>query len=152
MSPEVERQDNHKLNGGKRRRRARRLRTRRGTLTNQFGGSYARFDVDVLDVGAPGRCRPVSTVGRDAAVAHAIGSTMKQTLARIGRIALGVALLVLGVIGLFLPFLQGILFIVVGLTLLSRESERVRRWVDWLRDVAERKGFKALGRAWNGRE
>jgi len=50
-----------------------------------------------------------------------------------GRIVLGVAFLVLGVIGLFLPFLQGVLFIVVGLTVLSKESDRARSVLEWMR-------------------
>ena len=54
-------------------------------------------------------------------------------LLRVTRIALGIAFLILGVVGLFLPFLQGILFLVIGLTLLSTESERAQRWLDWLR-------------------
>ncbi|MCX8073199.1 MAG: hypothetical protein N3C12_12225 [Candidatus Binatia bacterium] len=48
------------------------------------------------------------------------------------RIVAGSALVVVGTVGLFLPFLQGILFIVVGLSLLSSESERVRRLQEWL--------------------
>ncbi len=40
---------------------------------------------------------------------------------------LGWTFLILGVAGLFLPFLQGILFILVGLFLLSREVEWARR-------------------------
>ncbi|MGE0746314.1 MAG: DUF454 family protein [Rhodospirillales bacterium] len=48
-------------------------------------------------------------------------------------LSLGATFLFLGVIGLFLPFMQGVLFMVIGLILLSRESERVRRWTDRLR-------------------
>jgi uncharacterized membrane protein YbaN (DUF454 family) len=40
---------------------------------------------------------------------------------------LGWIFLVLGVLGLFLPFLQGVLFLLVGLFLLSREVEWARR-------------------------
>jgi uncharacterized membrane protein YbaN (DUF454 family) len=58
---------------------------------------------------------------------------------RVSRIVFGVTFLVLGVIGLFLPFLQGILFLVVGLTLLSAESDRARRLLDWLRSRGHRK-------------
>jgi uncharacterized membrane protein YbaN (DUF454 family) len=36
---------------------------------------------------------------------------------------------VLGVVGLFLPFLQGILFILIGLAILSGRSKTVRRWL-----------------------
>ena len=53
--------------------------------------------------------------------------------ARWARIIGGFALLVLGVIGLFLPFLQGIAFIVLGLLLLSREYHWARRLLDWVK-------------------
>jgi len=49
---------------------------------------------------------------------------MKQRLWRLGKITAGISLLILGVIGLFLPVLQGILFLIMGLTLLSTE----RNW------------------------
>lgn len=52
---------------------------------------------------------------------------------RVTKVALGIACLALGVVGLFLPFLQGILFLIVGLTLLSSESEYARRCLAWLR-------------------
>jgi len=50
----------------------------------------------------------------------------KQKALRAARIAAGGALVGLGVIGLFLPILQGVLFLVMGIGLLSRESSRVR--------------------------
>ena len=57
---------------------------------------------------------------------------MKQRIWRAGKITVGVLLLVLGVIGLFLPFLQGILFLIMGLSLLSTESERAKAWLHYL--------------------
>jgi len=45
----------------------------------------------------------------------------------------GTLLLILGVAGLFLPFLQGILFLILAAAVLSLASERV---YGWLRDVA----------------
>ncbi len=66
---------------------------------------------------------------------------MKQRLWRLGKITLGVLLLVLGVIGLFLPFLQGMLFLIMGLTLLSTESPRAKAWLHYLQ---ERMGWKQL--------
>jgi len=42
---------------------------------------------------------------------------------------LGIACLFLGVLGLVLPFLQGFLFIGLGLILLSPFSPRLREWV-----------------------
>jgi len=49
------------------------------------------------------------------------------------KIAAGIFMLVLGFVGLFLPFLQGVLFMLIGLALLSTESERVRRLLDRVR-------------------
>lgn len=63
---------------------------------------------------------------------------MKRHVVRIGKLVAGGVFVALGVAGLFLPFLQGIVFLVIGLTLLSSESERVRRWLEgfkqWARD------------------
>lgn len=60
----------------------------------------------------------------------------KRTLFwRIVRLSAGWALLVLGVIGLFLPILQGLIFIASGLALLSTDLpwaknllDRLSRW------------------------
>jgi uncharacterized protein len=67
---------------------------------------------------------------------------------RYGRIVAGVLCLALGVAGLFLPFVQGILLLVVGLTLLSTESEMARRWLEWLRARVRRKGHDGDGAGW----
>lgn len=56
---------------------------------------------------------------------------------RVLRIGGGVTFLVLGIIGFFVPILQGFLFTLIGLTLLSRESRRVRRLLYWLRGRVE---------------
>ncbi len=42
------------------------------------------------------------------------------------KVVVGMALLGLGVVGLFLPILHGVLFLFLGLALLSTESRRVR--------------------------
>jgi uncharacterized membrane protein YbaN (DUF454 family) len=47
--------------------------------------------------------------------------------------ALGYAFLVLGVFGLFLPFLQGILFILIGLIILARHAAWAQRLLDRFR-------------------
>jgi uncharacterized protein YqgC (DUF456 family) len=52
---------------------------------------------------------------------------------RVARIIAGTVLIGIGVIGLFLPFLQGIALIIAGLLLLAREFHWARRVVDWLR-------------------
>jgi len=53
--------------------------------------------------------------------------------ARLARIIGGFGLIILGVIGLFLPVLQGIAFILLGLLLLSREFHWARRLLDWVK-------------------
>ena len=40
----------------------------------------------------------------------------------------------LGILGLFLPFLQGILFILIGLAILSSRSRTIRRFLKYLED------------------
>jgi uncharacterized membrane protein YbaN (DUF454 family) len=49
-------------------------------------------------------------------------------------LALGWALVLLGIAGLFLPLLQGVALILVGLYVLSRESKTARRLLDRVRE------------------
>ena len=42
----------------------------------------------------------------------------------------GISFLILGVIGLVLPFLQGFLFLFIGVVLLSLVSTRIRAWLE----------------------
>jgi len=49
------------------------------------------------------------------------------------KLLLGWFLVILGIAGLFLPFLQGILFLFLGVTILSAESKWVRRRLAKLR-------------------
>ena len=65
---------------------------------------------------------------------------MTQHILRVGKISLGVLLLILGVIGLMLPVVPQIPFLIGGLTLLSSENrhakallEYVERRVGWRR-------------------
>lgn len=60
---------------------------------------------------------------------------------RVAWIVAGWALVALGVAGLFLPFLQGIVLIALGLAVLSRHSVLVRRWIE-----RARRAFPALDR------
>jgi uncharacterized membrane protein YbaN (DUF454 family) len=53
-------------------------------------------------------------------------------LKHIGILIVGWFFIGLGIIGLFLPFLQGILFIVIGLAILSSRSELVKRFLKYL--------------------
>ena len=59
---------------------------------------------------------------------------MRRTVKHVLLTALGWVFLVVGIAGLFLPVLQGILFIVIGLLLLAREYHWARRWLDRLRE------------------
>ena len=58
---------------------------------------------------------------------------MTAQIRRIAILILAWLFILLGIAGLFLPFLQGILFLLVGVLLLSRESEWARRHLDRLR-------------------
>lgn len=52
-----------------------------------------------------------------------------DTIKKFGLLIIGWLFIVLGVLGLFLPFLQGILFILIGLAILSSRSEIIRRFL-----------------------
>lgn len=58
---------------------------------------------------------------------------MKRHLVRIIKLVIGWAFVVLGVLGLFLPFLQGILFLAIGLAILATEQVWAHRLLTWLR-------------------
>ena len=51
----------------------------------------------------------------------------KKLLIRIAQSILGWAFVVIGFLGIFLPLLQGVLFIVIGLTILSTHSAFAKR-------------------------
>jgi uncharacterized protein YqgC (DUF456 family) len=53
---------------------------------------------------------------------------------RIIRLTVGWTFIVLGVLGLVLPFLQGILFIAIGLAIIAPEYQWAQDRLDWLRD------------------
>lgn len=59
---------------------------------------------------------------------------------------LGYGFLVLGVLGLFLPFLQGFLFLFIGLIILARYAAWARRLLDQLRSRHPRMD-EGIGRA-----
>lgn len=54
---------------------------------------------------------------------------MIPTLIRIFGIASGILLTTLGVVGLFLPFLQGIIFLVLGIYLIAKFSPAFREYI-----------------------
>lgn len=47
---------------------------------------------------------------------------MKKYSIKVGMLVLGWILVALGIVGLFIPFLQGIIFLVLGALILSRHS------------------------------
>jgi hypothetical protein len=57
----------------------------------------------------------------------------KHPVWRAIKISIGSLLIPLGVVGLFLPFLQGVLFLLVGFALLASEIPFVARFRDRLR-------------------
>ncbi len=59
------------------------------------------------------------------------GDRMNQ-LKKIGWLIAGWLFIILGVLGLFLPILQGILFIGIGLAILSSRSNRVKRLLKYI--------------------
>jgi uncharacterized membrane protein YbaN (DUF454 family) len=62
---------------------------------------------------------------------------MSERKAKLKRLAIywsGWGFIVLGILGIVLPVLQGILFLLIGLTLLSNSSPRAARILQGLRD------------------
>jgi hypothetical protein len=57
---------------------------------------------------------------------------MKASLKRFGMQVLGWMFILLGLAGLVLPVLQGILFLMIGLYILSRQHAWARRWMEKL--------------------
>jgi uncharacterized membrane protein YbaN (DUF454 family) len=57
-----------------------------------------------------------------------------DSIKKIGLLIIGWLFVVLGVFGLFLPFLQGILFILIGLAILSSRSEIIKRLLKHLEE------------------
>ena len=56
---------------------------------------------------------------------------MNRQLVRAGRLGGGTILLSIGVIGGFIPILQGWIFIIAGLTLMAPESDRAKSALEW---------------------
>ena len=69
----------------------------------------------------------------------ASGNSKPRSMAwRIFRLVAGWTLVVVGVVGLFLPVLQGFLLIISGLAVLSTESPWARRLLDRLKRLRKR--------------
>jgi membrane protein implicated in regulation of membrane protease activity len=66
-------------------------------------------------------------------------------MTRIVTLVLGYALLGLGVIGLVVPLLQGVLFLILALVLLAREAPWAKRLLDRLKARYPRLGGRING-------
>ena len=87
---------------------------------------------------------------------------MARLIKRVAVLTLGWLFILLGIVGLVLPVLQGILFLLIGLALLSTESEIARRLLERLRarfpwlseriDVAEDRALKWWNRVMRRRD
>lgn len=64
---------------------------------------------------------------------------------RVLRIASGFLLLALGIIGLFLPILQGVLMILAGLAVLGKDLPWSRKITDRLADFVRRRSARGKG-------
>ncbi|HEX9698010.1 MAG TPA: PGPGW domain-containing protein [Acidobacteriota bacterium] len=62
---------------------------------------------------------------------------------RVGALIVGTSLVLVGIVGIFVPILQGFLLIALGLSVLSMASERVAAFVErqkaWAKSVWERR-------------
>jgi uncharacterized membrane protein YbaN (DUF454 family) len=54
---------------------------------------------------------------------------MRSRLNHVALLIAGWGFILLGIAGLFLPFLQGVLFILIGLTILSTQYAWAHRWM-----------------------
>ena len=73
------------------------------------------------------------------AVVRETGSTFSGRLYRVSRIALGIGLLIVGLVGLVVPFLQGVLLIVAALAILRKDIPFVARiWDRYVAPLKER--------------
>ena len=57
-----------------------------------------------------------------------------NSIKKVGLLILGWSFVVLGILGLFLPFLQGILFILIGLAILSSRSNLIKSFLKHLEE------------------
>lgn len=58
---------------------------------------------------------------------------MKQTLKHFLRVATGIGLVLLGILGLILPIMPGWIFLIPGLLILADYFPPLRRMVNWLK-------------------
>ena len=59
---------------------------------------------------------------------------MQRKIIRVVRLGGGLTLISVGVIGGFIPILQGWVFVIAGLTLVAPESRRATRLLAWVKE------------------
>jgi uncharacterized protein len=59
-------------------------------------------------------------------------SSLEGKLKNTIMVTIGWVFIGLGALGLFLPFLQGILFIMIGIAILSTRSEKIKQLMEYL--------------------
>ncbi len=73
------------------------------------------------------------------AVVRWVLSHTRERLSPRGRVVFdwitGLVLIAIGVIGLFVPILQGLVLVFAGLAVLSKHSRLARRWFEWIRHM-----------------
>jgi uncharacterized membrane protein YbaN (DUF454 family) len=57
-----------------------------------------------------------------------------HAIKKLGLLIIGWLFIALGILGLFIPILQGILFIMIGLAILSSRSEMIKRFLKHLEE------------------
>jgi uncharacterized membrane protein YbaN (DUF454 family) len=57
-----------------------------------------------------------------------------DSIKKLGLLIIGWFFIFLGILGLFLPLLQGILFILIGLAILSTRSETIKKFLKHLEE------------------
>jgi len=72
------------------------------------------------------------------------GDFVQTRIKKIALLTLGWAFIVLGVIGLFLPILQGVLFLMIGLVILSSEYVWAHRLLQKIRNR-----FPGVAKRWD---
>jgi uncharacterized membrane protein YbaN (DUF454 family) len=71
---------------------------------------------------------------------------MTRHIWRVGRITGGALCLGVGVVGFFVPLLPGIVLVLVGLTVLSKDSRYAHGVLTWLREHVHRPHRAAVPR------
>ena len=89
--------------------------------------------------------RPTDAGSGGASAAGNTGPRRRFRPWRALRIASGFLLLALGIIGLFLPILQGVLMILAGLAVLGKDLPWSRKITDWLAEFVRRRSARGRG-------